>query len=102
MEMHELTHEVWSGLVGETFTMRLDDGSTIDLVLSAAELAPGDASRNAGAHSVVFTGPGDRYFPQQIRPVSHQAIGEHSIFLVPIGEDDVGYQYEAVFTRLAD
>lgn len=34
MEMYELTHEMWSGLVGENSTLRLDDGSTLDLVMT--------------------------------------------------------------------
>lgn len=100
MEISDLTHEVWSGLVGETFSLRLDDGSNLDVVLEAAELAPGDPSRNANAHSALFVGPGDQFLPQRMWPLAHPSIGEHSIFLVPVGHDEAGYRYEAVFTHL--
>lgn len=99
METRELTLDVWSGLVGDSLLLQFDDGSSVDLRVTAAEPAPGDPARNAGAYSVLFAGPEDPYLPQQIWPLSHPDIGEHQIFLVPIGQDDSGYQYEAVFSR---
>jgi hypothetical protein len=35
--------------------------------------------------------------PQQIRRVEHPSLGSMEIFLVPIGPDASGMQYEAVF-----
>ena len=99
MELQDLTHDVWSGLVGETFVVRLDDGATVDLSLTSAEMAPGDPARNGGAHSAFFAGPLDVFLPQRMWQMRHDAIGEQAIFLVPIGEDDDGYRYEAVFTH---
>jgi hypothetical protein len=99
MEIRDLTHEVWSGLVGESFSVRLDDGSAVELVLTAAEMGPGDPGRNGSAHSVIFTGPHDPLLYQRMWPLFHNSIGEHSLFMVPIGVDESGYQYEIVFTR---
>lgn len=99
MDLGDLTHEVWAGLVGETFTVRVDDETAVRLELSSAEQAAG-VDRPDSAHSVVFRGPGDVFLEQRTWPVSHPTIGEHQLFLVPIGDADGGYQYEAVFTRL--
>jgi len=99
VDIADLTHEVWAGLIGEKFSVRLDDGSVIELVLNSAELAPGDPARNGGAHSAFFTGPGDLLLQQRMWPLAHSAIGEHCLFMVPIGVDESGYQYEIVFTH---
>lgn len=100
MELQDLTHDVWEGLLGETFVVRFDDGSTIDLVLAEATRPPGDPERNGHAHSAVFHGPRDTFMPQMIRHISHEGIGgEQGIFLVPVGETDTAYEYEAVFTH---
>jgi hypothetical protein len=47
--------------------------------------------------SVFFSGPGDCYLPQKAYPLEHDQMGAFDIFLVPIGRDDRGYNYEAVF-----
>ena len=98
MELSELTHEAWARLVGDLFTVRLDDGSVLTLELSSAERAAGE-NRADGAYSVVFTGPLDVALPQRTWPVAHPEIGEHDIFLVPVNRATDGYEYEAVFTR---
>lgn len=99
METHELTLDVWAGLIGESFSLQFEDGSSVDLRVTAAESVPGAPGRNAGTYSVLLAGPEDPFLPQQMWPLSHPEIGEHQIFLVPIGRDDSGYQYEAVFSR---
>jgi hypothetical protein len=46
----------------------------------------------------VFRGPQDVSLPQRIYRVEHAGIGAFEIFLVPIGPDEGGHRYEAVFT----
>ncbi len=49
--------------------------------------------------SLIFRSPGERrHAPQQIYTVRHPELGEIEIFLVPIGPDERGMRYEAVFT----
>jgi hypothetical protein len=36
--------------------------------------------------------------PQKIYPIEHDRLGRLELFLVPVGPDDVGMQYEAVFS----
>jgi hypothetical protein len=54
--------------------------------------------------SVVFRGPKQdnegrlSYLPQRIYRIEHEQMGTFDIFIVPIGPDDVGMRYEAVFS----
>ena len=48
--------------------------------------------------SVVFRAPATPVLAQMIRRLEHPELGAFELFLVPIGPDDVGMRYEAVFT----
>ena len=52
--------------------------------------------------SLRFRGDRAQIFPQQIYAMKHEAIGEFELFLVPVGRDDSGTFYEAVFNRFID
>jgi hypothetical protein len=56
-----------------------------------------ESQRGMERFSVFFTGPGDCYLPQKAYCLEHDRMGAFDIFLVPIGRDDQGYNYEAVF-----
>jgi hypothetical protein len=47
--------------------------------------------------SIFFDGPGDVRLPQMTYHLRHPAMGEFDLFLVPIGGDEKGFRYEAVF-----
>ena len=47
--------------------------------------------------SLVFRGPMDPLLAQRIYPLDHAEMGQRDIFLVPIGPDQEGMRYEAVF-----
>jgi len=48
--------------------------------------------------SLVLRGPQDAAPAQAIYRVDHQELGAMDLFLVPIGPDDEGMKFEAVFT----
>lgn len=50
--------------------------------------------------SVIFLGPADRMMPQHIYRLQHPQLGEMDLFLVPVGKQQSGYEYEAVFNHL--
>jgi hypothetical protein len=84
----------FSGHLGESFRIHPDDASTLDLELvSATELGDGSGR----PFSVVFRGPKDALLPQRTYRMEHDEIGAFDIFIVPIGPDDEGLLYEAVF-----
>ena len=49
--------------------------------------------------SLYFYGPGDIYMPQYNYPLEHERMGRIAVFLVPVGRDDRGFRYEAVFNN---
>lgn len=53
--------------------------------------------------SLVFKGPIDNVLPQSIYKLTHDKVGEISLFLVPViyGKTDATY-YESVFSRLKE
>lgn len=84
--------------IGETFRLRLDDGSTLDLALVSVTAPPRDASpRMRDPFSIVFHGPPEPVLPQRIYPFENDALGAFELFVVPIGPAGEAMQYEAVF-----
>jgi hypothetical protein len=77
----------------------LNEGSepyAMDLV----ELSNGHSTPRQEQFSLRFRGDRNQVFPQRIYPMKHDSIGSFDLFLVPIGRDDTGTFYEAVFNRL--
>jgi hypothetical protein len=50
--------------------------------------------------SIVFRGPRDKRLQQGIYQMQHDQLGALDLFLVPVGQDQDGVYYEAVFNRL--
>jgi hypothetical protein len=77
--------------------------TSLELVLiEATDLSPragpaAAASRRA-PFSLVFRGPPTPILSQRIYRLEHAEIGRFDLFLVPIGPDERGMRYEAVFT----
>ena len=51
--------------------------------------------------SLLFKGPSDLTFLQQICPLEHPEMGQISLFLVPVDQKKDGYRYEAFFNNAA-
>ena len=65
------------------------------------EVTGQEASAHPGTRapfSVVLRGPPQPMLDQQIRRLEHDEMGVLELFLVPIGPDNAGMLYEAVFT----
>jgi hypothetical protein len=48
--------------------------------------------------SLLFSGSADRFLPQGLYAVEHPSVGSALWMLVPVGEDENGYVYEAAFS----
>jgi hypothetical protein len=97
--IEDFTPATFSELVGEPFRLLLDDGSGLDLELvsvTPAPVRPGEA-REREPFSIVFRGPTEPVAPQRIYPLENEHLGAFELFVVPIGPDESGMQYEAVF-----
>lgn len=96
-----LTEEEFSQHVHTKFRVKADAPQAVELYL--VEVKGYERKSEAGSQggmerfSVFFSGPGDCYLPQKIYSLEHDRMGAFDIFLVPIGLDEEGYNYEAVF-----
>jgi len=91
------------GREGEVFLLAPDETSVIVTRLIAVTPAPGDSAgrvRPGGRtpFSLIFRSPPAAALPQRIYRLQHEQLGALDLFLVPIGPDEAGMCYEAVFT----
>ena len=85
--------------VGTEFSLLLDDDALLPLELIAVrDLDVRSRPESARApFSLLFRGAADFYLPQRIYELNHPVMVEMDLFLVPIGPDDAGQLFEAVF-----
>jgi hypothetical protein len=96
-----LTIEFFEPLVGSEFRTVAADGSDHALVLeSATPIGRREESRNGlnrqEPFTLLFRGS-ETILPQQIYTMRHATAGSVDIFIVPVGRDARGTQYEAIF-----
>jgi hypothetical protein len=82
------------------FEMATPAGTAVPLVL--VEVQEGSNTRQIENFSLFFRGPVAPFFPQAIYRLNHATLGTVDLFLVPVGPDGKGMQYEAVFNRFRD
>ncbi|WP_017328068.1 hypothetical protein [Synechococcus sp. PCC 7336] len=103
--LKELTREDFSDCLKEKFSLALDDRPPLEFELIDVSDLPsrptsGGSSANLRSQpfSLLFLGPSEPLLDQQIYRLQHDRIGAADIFLVPVGADAEGVEYEAVFT----
>jgi hypothetical protein len=80
------------------FQVEYAPGQLVELEL--VEVREGRSSARQEVFAPTFQGPRDFYLPQGLY-VFHQPVMEQfDLFIVPIGQDEHGFYYEAVFNRL--
>jgi hypothetical protein len=83
---------------GESFEVYADEGAVVALELVEVKpLGETPAPETRAPFSLVFRGPLEPALPQQTRILEHAELGALEILLVPIGPDDCGHRYEAIF-----
>src|SRR5436305_11409407 len=93
-----LTEEEFSKHQGTKFHAKLDSLETdLDLVEVKGYSSATDRRDDMERFSVFFNGPRDSFLPQATYQMRHEEMGEFDLFLFPLGEDDQGFRYEAVF-----
>lgn len=92
-----LSLSLFAPLVGESFTLQAADGFVEAELLSAqpGHPAPGGAPE---PFSLLWRGPQAPQLQQGMHVVAHPAMEPAEIFLVPVGVDADGTQYQAIFS----
>ena len=80
------------------FRIRPDESTVVETELIVAEDL-GSTPRQE-RFSLIFRGPHQPFLPQSMYRVEHDVMGTLDLFLVPIGAEEDGLRYEAVFNRL--
>ena len=100
--MHaDLRIETFQNVKGEPFRLVAPEGGGLDLrltevtPLSSASAAPGS---ERVPFALYFHGPRTPWARQATYRLEHEVLGALEIFLVPLGPDEHGMRYEAVFT----
>jgi hypothetical protein len=97
-DLASLTAEDFGELVGDTFSLSGEDGTALEAVLSSVQRATHGRPEARTPFSVVFRGPVEPVLPQHIYRFGHSALGTLELFVVPVGRDERGVYYEAVFS----
>lgn len=92
------THAEFTASVNSVFRVQSVPGQTVDLRLKTVSALV--SSQRHTQFSILFEGPRDRMLPQLIYRLDHELLGAIDLFLVPIGKNEQGFLYEAVFSQL--
>ena len=100
--LETFTANTFSPYVNDTFHIIFDGSPPIDLALISVTEVKEDYRTGRGLaertpFSMVLRGPMRPILPQAIYRFEHEGIGPFEMFIVPIGPDSEGMQYEAVF-----
>lgn len=83
--------------VGEKFEVALSQGSLRIELVEATALPAYTGAHSKGSFSLVFRAPKDCELAQGSVALDHEKVGWVILYLVPIGEDQDGRYFEAVF-----
>lgn len=93
-----LEHETFSRNLNTKFRISVDESNTFEAELSKVdELLQSPVQER---FSIIFRGPREFVLPQGNYRFNHDEMGEFSLFIVPIRQNDEGTFYEAVFNRM--
>ena len=99
--LESATSETFAPHVGSTFEATTQPGDTVKLVLTSCDPSPWGAAEGAARapFSLFFhDADGSRYAPQQTFSMRHEELGQFELFMVPLGPDEQGMRYQAVFS----
>ena len=92
-----LTQTEFSKHVNTKFRVALEEPVELELTEVKGYLSPAQEQAGMERFSAFFLGPGDRYLRQRVYSLEHEQMGTLELFLVPVGRDEAGFRYEAVF-----
>jgi len=93
----QLTEAEFSKHVNTKFRVAIEPPIELELTEVKGYLSKALEQTGMERFSAYFRGPGDGYLEQASYPIEHEVMGAFDLFLVPIGRDDKGLRYEAVF-----
>lgn len=94
------TREQFAEQTGSTFNVTFGPKSTVGMKLIEVNQRKRDDRHNI--FSLLFLAPPETPVWQNLFTVEHPVLGTMELFLVPVGGDDQGIKYEAVFNLIVE
>ena len=94
----QLKPTMFAEYVGTQFDLLDDPSRAFSLTLT--NVVEHVKTERQEVFSLFFHGPADSFVSQGIHKLKHSQLGELELFLVPVGRDKNGFQYEAAFNNL--
>ena len=93
------TKQDFESQLNSNFLVTTENGKTaLTLIEVQGVTAPKTEYGLAEPYSALFRADSFDHFPQGTYSLQHEATGTLLLFITPIGPDDIGMRYEAVFT----
>ena len=92
-----LVIEDFADKVGGAFAIDMQDANIALNLIEASPLPNRRGPEHRQPFSLIFLAADSRVLPQQLYRITHEALGEMAIFLVPVRKDEDGVQYQATF-----
>ena len=93
-----LTHEEFSKHLNTKFRIHVNETEAIEAQLT--EVSELLTSPRQERFSILFRTANDPFLGQGLRRFQHEQMESFDLFIVPVGRDEEGTNYEAVFNRL--
>jgi hypothetical protein len=95
----ELTQEEFSRHLNTKFRINAETPQPVELELTGVLGYRPEPNEQQGMErfSAVFSGPPDVFLSQGVYALTHEQMGDIQLFLVPLGSEERGFNYEAVF-----
>jgi hypothetical protein len=98
--LNKLNSKIFSEHLNSEFKLSLPAAGP--LVLRLAQVSEHDAGPQLEQFSLLFHGPREPRLQQSIYSLQHEKLGTLQLFLVPVGIDQDGIQYECAFNRFRE
>jgi hypothetical protein len=98
MSERRFNRDEFATALNTKFLIPIDGADPIELEL--IEVSELRSLLKQEMYSIIFRGPRDVMLSQRMHRLEHTQLGMLDLFLVPIGVDEQGYSYEAVFNHL--
>ena len=98
MDLKDIHPDMMRSHIGSEFRVMGLPGGPVSLTLD--EVVEREITPRTETFSIFFHGPAEPFLAQDTRTLEHEGLGKLVLFLVPVGRDSRGYQYEAAFNHL--
>ena len=98
--IENITKEMFRENLKTKFRVKTETSDPLELEL--VELTESVSTPKHEQFALLFHGPQSPLLSQMTYHMEHERLGEFDLFLVPVGRDQNGFQYEAVFNRFLE